>query len=79
MTVTGENWSTGRETCPSGTLSTTDPTLTDLGSNRDLRGDRPATNRLSHDRASLPCTADTATYNSSINTPPPGPGTISYR
>jgi hypothetical protein len=76
MTVTGKTEVPGQKPVP---VSTTDPTLTDLGSNQDLRGERPATNRLSHDRASLACTVDTATHNSSINTPPPGSRTISYR
>jgi hypothetical protein len=44
-----ENRSTrGKKTCPSATLSTTNPTCTDPGSNPGLRGERPATNRLSH-------------------------------
>jgi hypothetical protein len=38
---------TRRKTCPSATLSTTNPTWTDLGSNPSLRSERPATNRLS--------------------------------
>ena len=37
--------------CPSATFSTTNPTLTDPGSNPGLRGQRPATNRLSHGTA----------------------------
>jgi hypothetical protein len=50
MKLTGENRSTrGGKTCPSATLSTTIPTWTDPGSNTGLRGERPATNRLSHD------------------------------
>jgi hypothetical protein len=47
MKLTGENRNTGRKTCPSATLSTTNPTWTDPG----LRGERPATNRLSHGTA----------------------------
>jgi hypothetical protein len=39
------NW---RETCPIATLSTTDPTWTDLGTDVDLRSDRLATHLLSH-------------------------------
>jgi hypothetical protein len=50
MKSTGENRSTRGETCPSATLST-NPTWTDPGSNPDLRGERPATNRLSHGTA----------------------------
>jgi hypothetical protein len=45
--LTGENRSTRGKACPSATLSTTNPTLT-LGSNPGLRGERPATNCLSH-------------------------------
>jgi hypothetical protein len=41
----------GGETCPSATLSTKIPTWTDPGSNPGLRGERPATNRLSHGTA----------------------------
>jgi hypothetical protein len=48
MELTGENRSTRVKTCPSATLSTRNPTLTDPGSNPDLRGERPATKRLSH-------------------------------
>jgi hypothetical protein len=36
---------------PSATLSTTNPTWIDPGSNPGLRGERPATNRLSHGTA----------------------------
>jgi hypothetical protein len=43
-----EKPSTWGKTCPSATLSTTNPTWTDPGSNPGLRGGRPATNRLSH-------------------------------
>jgi hypothetical protein len=39
----------GKKTCPSATLSNTNPTWTDPGSNLGLRGERLATNRLSHD------------------------------
>jgi hypothetical protein len=35
----------------SATLSTTNPTWTDLGANPSLRGKRPATKRVSHGRA----------------------------
>jgi hypothetical protein len=40
------NWQ--GKTCPSATLSTTNPTWTDPGSNPGLRGGRSAANRLSH-------------------------------
>jgi hypothetical protein len=49
MKFTVENRSTRGKTSPSATLSTTNPTSTDAGSNPDLRSERPATNRLSHD------------------------------
>jgi hypothetical protein len=42
---------TRRKTCPSATLSTTNPTWTDPGSNTGLRSGKPATNRLSHGTA----------------------------
>jgi hypothetical protein len=51
MKLTGENRSTGGKTCPIATLSTTNPTWTDPGSNPDLRNERTATNRLSHGTA----------------------------
>jgi hypothetical protein len=51
MKLTGENRTTRRKTCPSATLSTTNPTWTDPGSNPGLRGEKPATNRLSHGTA----------------------------
>ena len=42
-----ENRSTGRKTCPHAPLSTANPTWTDLGLNPGVRGERPATSRLS--------------------------------
>jgi hypothetical protein len=52
MKVTGKYRSTqGEKTCPSPTLSTTNPTWTDLGSNPIVRGERPATNRVNHGTA----------------------------
>jgi hypothetical protein len=51
MKLTGENGSTRGKTCPSATLSTTNPTWSDPGSNPCLRGGRPAANRLSHGAA----------------------------
>jgi hypothetical protein len=42
---------TGRKTCPSVTLFTTNPTWIDPGSNLGLHSERPATNRLSHGTA----------------------------
>jgi hypothetical protein len=47
MKLTGKNRGTRRKTCPSATLSTTNPTCTDPGLNPGLRGERPATNRVS--------------------------------
>jgi hypothetical protein len=49
--LTEENRSTRGKTCPRATMSTTNPTWTDPGSNPGLRGERPATNRLSHGTA----------------------------
>jgi hypothetical protein len=51
MKLIGENRSTRGKTCPSATLSTTNPTWTDLGSNPGLRGRRPAANHMSHGTA----------------------------
>jgi hypothetical protein len=51
--LTGENRSTRRKTCPSATLSTTNPTRIDPGANPGLRGERPATNDLSHGHCRL--------------------------
>jgi len=48
MVLTRGNRSTDPETFASATLSTTNLTWTDLGSNTCLRGVRPATDRLSH-------------------------------
>jgi hypothetical protein len=52
MILTGENRRTRRRTCPSATLPTTNPTWIDPGANSGLRGERPATNDLSHGTAS---------------------------
>jgi hypothetical protein len=52
MKLTGENRNTGGKTCLNVTLSTTNPTWTDPGSNPGLRSERPTTNRLSHGTAS---------------------------
>jgi hypothetical protein len=43
-----ENRRTRRKTCPSATLSTTNATWIDPGTNQGLRGERPVTNCLSH-------------------------------
>jgi hypothetical protein len=51
MILTGENRRTLRKTCPSATLSTTNPTWIDQGANPGLRGVRPATNDLCHGTA----------------------------
>ena len=51
MKLAGENRSTRGKTCANATLSTTNPTWTDPGSNPVLRGGWPATNRLSHGTA----------------------------
>jgi hypothetical protein len=42
MKLTGENRTTRGKTCPIATLSTTNPTWTDPGSNPGLRGERSA-------------------------------------
>jgi hypothetical protein len=51
MKLTGNNRTTRGKTCPSATLSTTNPTWTAPGSNPVLRGGRPVANRLSHGTA----------------------------
>jgi hypothetical protein len=47
-----ENWQGkpkySEKTCPSATLSTTNPTWSDLGSNPSCRGGKPATNSMSY-------------------------------
>jgi hypothetical protein len=57
--MTGENRRTQRKTCRSAILSTTNPTWTEPGANPGIRGERPATNRLSHGTAHgyfvIPC------------------------
>jgi hypothetical protein len=49
--LTGENRITRRKTCPSATLSITNPTWIDPGANPGPRGERLATNDLSHGTA----------------------------
>ena len=51
MKLTEENRTTRGKTCLSATLSTTNPKRTNPGLNSDLRGERPATNRLSRGTA----------------------------
>jgi hypothetical protein len=50
-----ENWQGkskySEKTCPSATLSTTNPTWLDPGLNPGRRGGKPATDRLSYDAA----------------------------
>jgi hypothetical protein len=65
MKLTGENRSARGKTYPTATLSTTNPTWTDPGSNPGLRGDRPATNRLSHGTA-LCALTDSQFYGSTM-------------
>jgi hypothetical protein len=51
MIMAAENRRTQRKTCPSATLSTTNPTWIDPGANPGLHGERAATNHLSHGMA----------------------------
>jgi hypothetical protein len=51
MNIGRGNWSTLEKTCPSATLSTTNPTWLNPGWNPGRRGGKPATNRLSYDAA----------------------------
>jgi hypothetical protein len=53
MKLTGENRSTRGKICSRATLSTTNPTWTDPGSNPGLRDGRPAANRLSYGTAHI--------------------------
>jgi hypothetical protein len=59
MVLTGKDRNIRRKTCPTATLSTINPTWIDLGSNPDLRGERPATIYLGHAKAlpfiNIPC------------------------
>ena len=55
MKLTGENRSTWRKTCPSATLSTTNPTWIDPELKPGLRGERPTTNHMSHGTAMSKC------------------------
>jgi len=49
--VTEENWCTWCKSCPTVTLSTTNTTWNDLGSNPSLCGERSVTNHFSHGMA----------------------------
>jgi hypothetical protein len=49
--LTGENQRTWRKTCPSPTLSTTNLTWIDMGTNVGLCSERPGANRLNHGMA----------------------------
>jgi hypothetical protein len=51
MILTGKNRRTRRKTCPSATLSTTNPTWIYPGANPGLRGERSTTNDLIHGTA----------------------------
>jgi hypothetical protein len=51
MILTGDNRRILRKTCPSATLSTTNPTWIVPGANPGLRDERHATDDLSHDTA----------------------------
>jgi hypothetical protein len=53
MNLRGESQSTWGKTCPSATLSTTNPTWTEPGSKLGLRVETPLTNRLSHGKTNL--------------------------
>jgi len=53
MILTGEGWSTRRKFCAVATLSATNLTQTDLGSNNGLRCNRSVTNRLNQSCSTL--------------------------
>jgi hypothetical protein len=62
------NQNTRRKPAPSATMSTTNPTWLDVGSNPGRRGGKPATSRLSYDSASLLRNWDSSPYVSSLQT-----------
>jgi hypothetical protein len=53
--VAGETEVHGKETCPSATLSTTNPTLPDPGSNLGRRSGKPTIYHLSDGTAKVTC------------------------
>jgi hypothetical protein len=73
MKLTGENRRTRGKTCPSATLSTTNPTWTDPGSSPGLRGGRPVANRLSHGTATGGCVFSTMNGTAADATDAPQP------
>ena len=54
----GKTEALGKKACVSATLSTTDITTTNFGSNPGLHGGTPAINRLSHGAAGTHCAGD---------------------
>jgi hypothetical protein len=64
-----ENWQGkpkySEKTCPSATLSATNPTWCDPGSNTDRRGGKPVTNRLSYGTVTEGNTYELTRYSSS--------------
>jgi hypothetical protein len=71
-------WNIQRKTCPITTLSTTNPTRTDLGSNLGLHGKRPVSNCSSHGTLfqlhtnihtfTIICTSGTRSYGDTLPT-----------
>jgi len=62
MILTGETRNTETKTCPSATLSTTNPAWTSVGFNLDLSDERTVINHLNHGTATgnwhnVPCIA----------------------
>jgi len=51
MILTGENENISIKACPNATSSTTNCTVTGLGSRPGLRGESPTVNHLNHDTA----------------------------
>jgi hypothetical protein len=58
-----------KKTCPSVTLSTTNPTWSDMSSNPDSRCGKPATNRLSHGTAKTLLNFNNHTIHTDLNIP----------
>jgi hypothetical protein len=77
MKLTGENRSTRRKTCPSATLSTTNPTWADPGSKPGLRGEGRRLTTWAMARPNSPLLVkktgkQTLTYNNEVHSQPCG-------
>jgi hypothetical protein len=66
MKIGKGNRSTAEKTCPSGALSTTNPTCIDPVLNPGRRGGKPATNRLSYGNKASQFSFSRSTLNSRV-------------